>query len=352
MEVDRPECASWSPTVDVYIVINYTKILDIDTLNQRFHAEAIIESKWFDPGIKTLNDTIDEKHIWKPDLYVENGLIGKEYKEEIIYRIISENIEIFVNQNESVKETRFMICEIRKVIGIFHENLELENFPLDVQDLTIHVATKKPGNIVKLITMQEEKKILKVSNTLDKSMWKMHHFLLTTKYLIIREYSFGVREYPSIKVSAKVFRQPGFFYWNAILPILLVTLASLTPFVIDIKIPQTRLTSTCTLMLTSVGIRWTIGRLLPTVSYLTSLDKYSLASLFIIAVELFYHGIMGALYSKLPNKLAHLIDNGFFIFFCFIIFLKQLFFCLFIIRINIYRRKVTDGKVLQLNNED
>jgi hypothetical protein len=51
-ELDKLEQASWTPTVDVYVQVSYTKILDIDTINQRFQAEAIIESKWCDPHIK------------------------------------------------------------------------------------------------------------------------------------------------------------------------------------------------------------------------------------------------------------------------------------------------------------
>ena len=350
--LDTLEQPSWASTVDVYIIINYTKILDIDTINQRFHAEVIIESKWFDPNIKSINDQIDEKKIWKPDLFIENGLIGREFREEITYRILNELVEVKTEESAEMRqEQRFMICEIRKVTGMFHENLELQDFPIDVQDLTINVGTKKPGNIVNFITMQDRQKTMRISNTLDKSMWKLHRLLLTKMDKIYREYSFGSRVYPSVKVSAKAFRLPAFFYWNVILPIVLVTFASLAPFVIDIRISQSRLTSTCTLMLTSVGIRWTIVRLLPTVSYLTSLDKYSLASMFIITMELLYHATMGAFFTKLPEDLSYSIDKGFFVFFCFLILFKQLLFFVWVMRIKVYRRKVAEGKIIKLNDE-
>ena len=66
-------------------------------------------------------------------------------------------------------------------------------------------------------------------------------------------------------------------------------------------------------MLTSVSIRWTVGRLLPTVSYLTSLDKYSLMSMLIITTELIYHGIMGYIFRKIPEDIAYKIDAGAFL---------------------------------------
>ena len=172
--IEKLQEASWSPTVDVFIIVNYSKILDIDTLNQRFNAEIIIEAIWHDPGIKSLTDTIDEKKIWTPDLYVENGI--SNIKEEVVYKVILHR-----SRDNTEDEPKLMICELRKVMGMFYENLELEDFPLDVQDLSVTVATKKPGAIINFIRMQEEKKVLKISNTLDKSMWKMHHLLLTKK---------------------------------------------------------------------------------------------------------------------------------------------------------------------------
>ena len=54
-ELDKLDQANWANTIDVYMQISYTKILDIDTINQRFQAEAIIEAKWCDPNIKVLN---------------------------------------------------------------------------------------------------------------------------------------------------------------------------------------------------------------------------------------------------------------------------------------------------------
>ena len=188
--------------------------------------------------------------------------------------------------------------------------------------------------------------------TIDKSMWKMHNTLISSSDKIHREYSFGKRDYPAIIVSAKVSRLPGFFYWNALLPILLVSLASLAPFVVDIKIPQSRLPATCTLMLTSVSIRWTVGRLLPTVSYLTSLDKYSLVSMLIITSELLYHGVMGAIFRKIPEDIAYRVDGIAFLVFCGFIILKQFVFFGWIIKIILRRRKIHIDELKSLREDD
>ncbi len=105
MEVETDEA-----TVDVYFQIGYTKILDVDTQNQRFQAEVIIESKWKDPGVKNLSDNLSQI-AWKPDLYIDNAI--NDVKEEIFYKIVLGN------------QRQVMVSEIRKIKGLFHENLEL-----------------------------------------------------------------------------------------------------------------------------------------------------------------------------------------------------------------------------------
>ncbi|CAM4900759.1 unnamed protein product [Rotaria socialis] len=50
-----------------------------------------------------------------------------------------------------------------------------------------------------------------------------------------------------------------------------------------------------TLLLTSITFRWTVNRSLPTISYLTSLDKYAIISIFILVGLCIWHAIIGAI---------------------------------------------------------
>ena len=60
----------------------------------------------YDTSIKT--DSFDEKKIWKPELYVENGI--KDVREEISYHLMH------TFQDD---EKRYNVCEMRKVIKTF-----------------------------------------------------------------------------------------------------------------------------------------------------------------------------------------------------------------------------------------
>lgn len=123
-------------------------------------------------------------------------------------------------------------------------------------------------------------------------------------------------------------RKPGYYLFNAYFLIFLITVAALTVFAVDCKLPQNRLQITCTVLLTSVSFKWVINRSLPTVSYLTSLDKYAITCIFYKCMLCVWHSLVGAFwikdYAKLIDKwmllffslLFVLINLGFLLWFC------------------------------------
>ena len=86
-------------------------------------------------------------------------------------------------------------------------------------------------------------------------------------------------------------RKSGYYVFNAFFLIFLITLSAMTVFSIDCKMPQSRLQTSYTLLLTSVSFKWVVNRYLPTVSYLTSLDKYSICSIFFLSLLSFWHAL-------------------------------------------------------------
>ena len=307
--------------IDVCIRASFTKIYNVDTQNQRFEAEAIIESKWFDPNIDDLSYNTSELK-WKPEIYIDNSI--NDPKEQIVYKVFIENGTI-------------MVSEIRKVKGIFSENLELEMFPLDIQSLTLLITSKNSSNRINFKLMQPETEKLHINSILDKSMWHMHDQVKAVKTNISREYSFGKRDYPSIEVSCQVFRHCGYFHWNGLLPILLITLCSLAPFVLEYNSISARIGTSASMLLSSVSYKIAVSRLLPTVSYLTSLDKYCIGSIVIITCMLLYHGLLGLLLSKFDIEFLIRLDQIAFMVSLGIFMGKQFFYICWLIKINCYR---------------
>ena len=86
--------------------------------------------------------------------------------------------------------------------------------------------------------------------------------------------------------------------FNAYFIIFLTTALSLTIFSIMCKNPHARLQTSFTLVLTSASFKWVINRSLPTISYMTSLDKYAIVSIFYLCMLCVWHALVGTFWSE------------------------------------------------------
>jgi hypothetical protein len=86
----------------VQIVVEFAKIGEIDTLNERYQAEFYIEAKWIE---KTEITEYDPNVHWNPKIYVENTY--QEPKEVVKYDLSRD-----VDNN-------LVITEIRHIKGMF-----------------------------------------------------------------------------------------------------------------------------------------------------------------------------------------------------------------------------------------
>lgn len=97
-------------------------------------------------------------------------------------------------------------------------------------------------------------------------------------------------------------RRPAYYLANFYSYNFLITILSLTLFVIDIKFVQSRLSSSFTLILTSFNFKVTTSRSLPTISYLTSLEKYQLINLVYLSLCCCWHSVCASLDMNLDEK--------------------------------------------------
>jgi hypothetical protein len=88
----------------VHIVVEFMRMGEIDTLNEKFHAELFIESKWLET--ENIGPEYDPKKHWNPRLYIEN--IYQEPKESIRYEMSRDtNNNILITEKRVVKGGSF-----------------------------------------------------------------------------------------------------------------------------------------------------------------------------------------------------------------------------------------------------
>ena len=183
------------------------------------------------------------------------------------------------------------ICEKWFLKGIFWRSSKLKNFPIDVQELTISLASLKPISEVKFVKSKFKISAVIQEGFIDQQEWKLYSFVACKEVIV--KHKLSVDEYAAYYITAFTCRRPNYYYYNAFFLIFLITLSSMTTFSMPCHLPQSRLQTMCTVLLTSITFKWVINRSLPTVYYLTSLDFYSLMNILLICICLCWHAIIG-----------------------------------------------------------
>lgn len=123
--------------------------------------------------------------------------------------------------------------------------------------------------------------------------------------------------------------------------IFLITLLGFTIFSINPSTPQFRCQVTGLLLLTSINFRWLITQKLPSVSYLTLLDKYTIGCLIFLVLLCIWHSVVGSdiLIPNIDQKIEK--DCYVFIISAVVFVLFHLFFVIWLLKkiINIQQLK-------------
>ena len=91
------------------------------------------------------------------------------------------------------------------------------------------------------------------------------------------------------------------------------------------------------MLLSSVSYKIAVSRLLPTVSYLTSLDKYCICSLVMIVLMLAYHAVIGLVIGSFDVHILRYFDRLFFMGFIAGILFMQLRYVKWLLKISDHR---------------
>ncbi len=83
--------------------------------------------------------------------------------------------------------------------------------------------------------------------------------------------------------------------------IFLISALGFVPFSFSYRHPHFRIQINCLLILSSVNFRWIVTQKLPTVSYLTVLDKYAIGALVFLVSLCVWHAMIGSSFGNPEN---------------------------------------------------
>ena len=269
-----------------FLRVHVTALKEIDVRKEQFTASVFLEM--------VIRGGAKDPHLWAGKNDSRNQFCYPDPPPAHWYLDKQLNYENAVHPPRVLESKCFErgsdLIMVHRVTGTFAEVMELNEFPLDTQHLSIHAAFLcAKGGIVPVelcLPPEDETGVGVVSNTYmqESSSW------LVEPMMRLCEIETGMRmpgerrrekAYPTLSASIVAHRRPAFYVWHVILPMALFSLAcNLTFF-----FPRTgsgsyfhRMMPCLSLLITSITFKFVIANMTPKTTYLTLLDKYVLLS--------------------------------------------------------------------------
>jgi hypothetical protein len=216
--------------------------------------------------------------------------------------------------------------------------------------LTITLSTSKQNNEIELIHCKDKSSSVNIKCFVDSQEWRLYRHVNVREFL--RDSVFSTETFPAIDFTIFAARRPTFYYWNAFFLVFLITLSSLTIFSIRCHMNQNRIQTVCTLLLTSVTFKWLTNRSLPTVSYMTSLDKYSLTCMLFLCCEVIWHSAISC-FMEIEQKCGYpyaYYDHVAFLMFCVVFLIIHFVLIYWLINNGYKKRRILNKQELDYSN--
>ncbi|ELT89942.1 hypothetical protein CAPTEDRAFT_186471 [Capitella teleta] len=184
-------------------------------------------------------DEVNWNLYWSSKLNVDN--------------LLADTSDVTWKQIRWSDEGEATVYEKRRIKGTFLENMELNEFPFDYQDLSVTVISGLSENEIAL-----ENDDIEISN-----------------------------------INIQFF----------------ICSLSFSTFTVQIDIPQNRLQLSFTLVLTTIAFKFVANQSLPKISYLTYLDKYILTSMAILCCICVWHAIVPVINENFDFEKAENADR-------------------------------------------
>ncbi|XP_012944007.1 uncharacterized protein LOC106013283 [Aplysia californica] len=273
---------SYEDTQTVEVKVVFLRVADIDTISQQFEADVHIQARWQEKQFKGMTekelDVVEFSQCWDPQLKILNILGGLD----------SEKATMILRYEPDYAYP--VLTYMWQVKGLFREHLELEHFPLDVQELSIVLSSGRSVKDIELVQDFFHVSSLSPRALQDSQDWLPYYHVTFLRDVTTSE-SIGTTKHPVLVASCRARRRLGFYLWNVVIIVFLILGLSLTILAID-PTGNDRLGVTMTLFLTAVAFKLVVKTTLPPVSYLTYLDLYVVFTLIYLALQAAENAIM------------------------------------------------------------
>jgi len=278
--------------IEMTAVVN--RVFRVDTVNQTFAVSLSVQMLWDMPENEEPPQAWEDDGDWVPKwrpVYRLRRVIEEVSRVERFY-------SVKVNGKRMVKGE----CE---QIAVLFEELELQAFPVDCQDLTILLESTQAMDQVQ---WRPDQTVAKPPVRLGGAKFALSDFVLVVMKSGRRNlpgftYHFGKEEYPQeqkaccqLQIVLKVQRKYQYYMINVALMMFALVSLVLTAWFNHPADIADRQGVDFNLILTAVAFKLVLNSFLPMVSYMTLLDYYVMGGFFFLIMVTICHSVLPFLY--------------------------------------------------------
>jgi hypothetical protein len=262
-----PEGIPTKVAVGIYII----DVAGVDDVRQTFTADFYFTLRWRDARLSTeargrslAECSLRPAEIWHPLVDIFNQRNVKKYLEDVV-QIDAKGGVIY--------KQRFF--------GDLSLPVDLRYFPFDSQVLPINVASFRYGPDEVVFVMDEYR--TGQVKTFSVAGWSIElgQAQITAEYIAPQD-----RSLSRINYQLKAQRHTGFYLWKVLVPLMLIVFMAGGVFWIDPTELGPQIAIATASVFTLIAFLFSLGYLLPRVSYLTRMDQFVLGSTLLVFLAL------------------------------------------------------------------
>jgi len=267
-------------------------VRNIDTIENTFYVNWLKRHVEFKPAraelkglLQTRATTVQDNLIeFRPEVTIENSSAND-------WSTGWHNFRLFYN----VKRNFFFIEMSFESGSTMKEELELQNFPFDVQDLclTARINPWTPSHEIKLVPPLSGKPIVELQIESQAQEFQVHTETVVEFLELDPKNSTTGNAYDLVKVRVKVKRRWEHYVFRLCAVLSIVTLSGCLAFTMDQSEDYPDMCAyLSTSMLTVVAFMFVVSSTLPAIPYLTFLDMFVNSLLFFVLIQMFLLALM------------------------------------------------------------
>eukprot|EP00965_Chrysotila_dentata_P014547 481598-Pleurochrysis_carterae.AAC.1 len=264
----------------------------MDTVAQTFEVEVLMHFTWKDPVfVASMADP-----MWRQ---AAEAIGEAEQLHKTSWRpcVALENCDKVVSADSWFRVKGNYVSYRCRVHGVFNEPQDLGAFPFDVQMLVVRVrALPRRVRFVEMNCKHHLAEWTNVHQLFDDGCcmlpeWTLLPHLSVQSNLTHAALSSKATQYNVLSFHVWVRRKWGFYVWNVVVYQCAIVIMTFCSALVEPSLFQPRLAISLTLMLTSVGVKYSVTNYLPKISYLTLLDRYMLMCFAMQALVIFENAV-------------------------------------------------------------